>query len=118
MAANLFGLTGVSFGLVAETGGKIQDLEVRQTRESAVIQDEDGDECAVSLFNPKEEITFNFFPTGSTGIGGAATGAAVTLANYTPGAGIILVDEVTTTRPNTNYKKVAVKATVRPLVTS
>ena len=117
MAAILLGTAGLSFGLVAETGGIIQNLEVRLGREKAEVKDPDGDTVAAAYYNPTEEISFEHFPTGSTGIAAASPGVAVSLSNYTPGAGIIITEEVTTTRPNTDYRKVAVRAMVHPLIT-
>ena len=118
MAAISLGLAGLSFGLSAETGGKIQNLEVRVSRKKATVIDEDGDTVAATYFDPTEELSFEFNPTGSTGIAASSPGVAVTVANYTPAAGIIITEEVTTTRANNDYKKVAVKAIVHPLITS
>lgn len=116
MAAILLGTAGVSFGLIAETGGFIQNVEIRLSREKADVKDPDGDITAVAYFNPTEEISFDHVPTGSTGIAAASPGVAVTLANYTPTAGSIITEEVTTTRPNTDYKRVSVRAMVHPLI--
>lgn len=116
MGATLLGLAGLTFGLIAETGGQIQNLEVRQTREKASVRDADGDTVAVAYYDPSEEISFEFFPTGATGVAAASPGVAVSLSNYTPSAGSIITEEVTITRPNTDYKKMSVKAVNHPLI--
>lgn len=116
MAAISIGTAGLSFGLIAETGGMIQNLEIRQTREKAVVLDPDGDTTAATYFNPLEEVTLDFFPTGATGVAAAAIGTALTVANYTPSAGSIYTEEITITRPNTDYRKHSIKATVHPSI--
>lgn len=116
MAAIQIGTSGLSFGLSAETGGLIQNLEIRKTRDKAVVQDEDGDTVGAAYFNPLEEVNVEFFPTGSTGLAAASVGVALTVANYTPAAGSIYTEEVTTTRPNTDFRKMSIKAMVHPSI--
>jgi hypothetical protein len=118
MAALTLGLAGLSFGLSTETGGQIQNLEIRESREEVKVRDADGDTVGATYIDPSQEITYDFFPTGATGIAAASPGAAVTVTNHTPAAGLIIVTEVTTTRANTDYKKVSVKAVNYPLITS
>lgn len=118
MAAISLGTAGLSFGLTAETGVIIQNLEIRNSREKAEVLDPDGDVVAVTFFKPTEEITWDGVQSSGSGLGASSPGVAVTIANYTPTAGIIITEEVTTTRPNTDYKKLAAKAIVYPLVTS
>lgn len=119
MAAIKFGTSGLTFGFASdETGGVLQSLEIRRTRDKATVQDVDGDMVACCYFNPTEEISFDFFPTSGAGVAASSPGVAVSLTNYSPAAGLIIVEEVTITRTNTEYQKHSVKAFNTPLVTS
>ena len=119
MSALTLGLAGLTFGLTAnETGGQIQDLEIRQTREKATVRGNQGDTMAAAYYDPTNEITFNFVPTSNTGIGAASPGVAVALANHTPSAGSVIVEEVTINQTNTDYKKQSVKAINYPQITA
>lgn len=111
------GTAGLSFGFVsAETGGLLQNLEVRQTREKAMVRDTSGRTVGKVYFDPSEEISLEFFPSSASGLGAASVGVALTLANYTPTSGAIYPDEVTTTRSNSEYRKQTIKATVHPSI--
>ena len=119
MSALQLGTTGLSFAITAaETGGLIQSLEIRKTREKASVRDNDGDTCGVAYFDPSEEINFEFFPSGATGVAAASPGASVALANYTPSAGLVITEELTESRSNDNFRKMSVKAVVHPAITS
>jgi hypothetical protein len=119
MAAIKLGLAGLTFGFASdETGGVIQSLEIRRSRDKAVVRDADGDTVACAYFDPKEEISFEFFTTGGTGLSAASPGVAVSVTNYTPAAGLIITEEVTISRTNTDYQKHSVKAMNYALVTS
>jgi hypothetical protein len=110
MAALTLGLAGLSFGLVAETGGKIQNIEIRNVRDKATVKDETGGTVGATYYDPRNEINFEAFVTGATGIAAASPGVALTVANFTPGNGTIIAEEVTTRQQNVDYKKITVKA--------
>lgn len=119
MSALTLGLAGLTFGFTAsETGGQIQDLEIVRNREKVTVRDNDGDTVAASFFDPTEEITFNFVPTGNTGIAAASPGVIAALLNYTPASGAIIVESVTINSSNTDYKKMSVKAINYPSISS
>lgn len=119
MSALLLGSSGLSFALsAAESGGLIQSLEIRKTREKATVRDNDGDTVGVAYFDPTEEISFDFFPVGDGGVAAASPGAAVALANYTPSAGIVITEETTESRTNDAYRKISVRNIVYPSITS
>lgn len=118
MAATLHGASGLTFGNTAETGGYLQNFEVRNGMEKTEVRDEQGSFVAVAQYNRTEEISGEFVPSGSSGLGAAAPAAALTLASYTPSAGLILVDELTAKRSNTGFKSQGFKAFVYPLITS
>ena len=118
MSAIQLGTAGLSFGLIAETGLIVENVEIRDAREKAEVLDPDGDVVAVAYFKPTTEVQVSGVQSGGTGIGAASPGVALTVANYVPSAGIIITEEVTITKPNTDYKRLDVKAIVYPLVTS
>jgi len=119
MAALTLGLAGLTFGFTAtETGGQIQDLEVRRSREKVTVRGNQGDTLAATYFDPTEEITFNLVPTGSTGIAAASPGVVLSMLNYLPSSGAIIVEEVTINQTNTDYKKMSVKAMNYPQISS
>ncbi len=118
MPALYLGLAGLTFGLVDETGGAIQNVEIRKSREKAVAKNSGGETVAAVYFDPKEEVSYELLPTTATCAAAASPGVSLTLTNYAPAAGLIITEETTSTRPNDNYRKFAVKAVVHPLITS
>lgn len=118
MAVYLLGASGLTFGLLAETSGLIQNLEIRKTRQKATVMNQIGEIAAAAYYDPSEEVTLEFYTTGSSDIAAAAPGVALTAQNYTPSAGLLITEETTTTRPNNDYKKMSLKCVVHPLITS
>ena len=118
MPALYFGLAGLCFGLVDETGGAIQNVEIRKTREKQVAKNAGGETIAKVYFDPSEEISYDLLPTTATCAAAASPGVSLSLTNYAPAAGLIITEETTQTRPNDNYRKFAVKAVVHPLITT
>ena len=116
MAAIYLGTAGLTFGLVAETGGVIQNVQVRRTREKAVVKNQVGEITTAVYFDPTEEITYDFFVSGSTGVAASSIGVAVTLTNYTPSAGAIYPEEITISKPNNDFVKYSVKAMAHALI--
>jgi len=118
MAATIDGTAGLTFGLQAETGGFIQNLEVQNKTEKAEVRNEQGEFAGVAFYNRTEEISGEAVLTGSTGLGGMAPAAALTLATYTPTAGTIFVEELTTKFSNTGWQTTSFKAICYPLITA
>jgi len=119
MPALQLGLAGLSFGLSTETGGAIQNLEVRDSREKAVAKNAGGETVGAVYFDPKSEVSYDLLPTSAISAASASPGVSlVGFVNYVPSAGLLITEEVTTTRPNDNFKKLAVKAVVHPLITT
>jgi len=118
MAATIHGTSGLTFGNTAETGGYLQNFDVRNGIEKTEVRNEQGEFIGVAQYNRTEEISGEFVLYGSTGLGAAAPAAALTLASYTPAAGIILVEELSTKHTNTGFKSTSFKAFVYPLITS
>ena len=119
MPALQLGHAGLSIGLSAETGGAIQNLEVRLSSEKAVAKNCGGETVAATYFDPKSEISYDLLPTSAISAASASPGVSlVGFVNYVPSAGLLIAEEVTTTSPNDNYKKIAVKCVNHPLITS
>lgn len=119
MAAILLGLAGLTFGFSSdETGGVIQSIQIKKGREKQTVRNKTGEVAAASFYNPTEEISYDFVPSGGGGVSSISPGVAVSLANYTPLAGIIITEEVTISRKNTEYESISSKAIVYPLILS
>ena len=120
MAATIFG-NGLTFGTTAESGGYLQNLEIQNKTEKADVRNETGEFVGVAFYNRTEEISgeavLGGSAGGSGGLGAIAPAAALTLASYSPSAGSIYVDEVTTKYSNTGWKTTSFKAICYPLVT-
>ena len=116
MAAIYIGTAGLTFGLVSETGGVIQNVQIRRTREKASIKNQVGEITTAVYYDPLEEITYDFFLSGATGIAASSIGTAVTLSNYTPTAGSIYPEEITISKVNNDFVKYSVKAIAHALI--
>jgi hypothetical protein len=89
MAATSIGLTGVAFGLAAETGVVIQSFSLTSTAETAEVSKHDGTHSAVAFSGFKRNVSLSgncSAVVGATGIGQtlALTGntAAVSSGTY------------------------------------
>jgi len=89
MAATSIGLSGVAFGLAAETGVVIQSFSLTQTAETAEVSKHDGTHSAVAFSGFKRNVSLSgncSAVVGATGIGQtlALTGntAAVSSGTY------------------------------------
>jgi hypothetical protein len=118
MAATIHGTSGLTFGNTTETGGYLQNIDVRNSIEKTEVRNEQGEFVGVAQYNRTEEISGEFIPFGSTGLAAAAPAAVLTLASYTPAAGIILVEELSTKHTNTGFHATTFKSFVYPLITS
>lgn len=118
MSATIKGTAGLAFGTTTETGGYLQSLEVRHAVEKAEVRNETGEFIGVAFYNKTEEVSGEAVMYGSAGLGGIATATALTLASYTPAAGLILVDEFSTKYSNVGFKSTSFKALIYPLITT
>jgi len=75
--AKVYGDT--KWGMVAETGLRVQSFDYDLTVDEDWLPDEDGDDVAGALFNEKGTFTVNGFET-TAGIS-AVLGSSITLAN-------------------------------------
>ncbi len=118
--ANLFGTAGLTFGFPnAEGGFYIEKLEVTETRGvKAEVKDNQGNMIGKAYGDKTLNINIDGVPYSATGIGSAAVAASLTVANYTPAAGLIIVEEISTSSSNTDYKRQSIKAICHPSITS
>lgn len=117
MAATLYGTTGLSFGVTAETGGLLQSIEIKKSVEKATVRDADGDTVGKALYDPSEEISLEFvFTTTGAGLGAATLAGALSLSSYTPTSGSMHVEEITDKRENTGYRTISMKLSNNPLI--
>lgn len=110
----------VVFGCTAETGIIINNFSRTTQREKAEIMDEDGDVVAVSYYKPTATISIDGVINGTTGIGAAAPGVALSINSTTTGNGItggsIIVDSTTRTQTSEGFVTFATEGTQYPLL--
>lgn len=110
----------VVFGCTAETGIIINNFSRTTQREKAEVMDEDGDVIAVSYYKPTATISIDGVINGTTGIGAAAPGVALSINSTTSGNGItggsIIVDSTTRTQTSEGFVTFATEGTQYPLL--
>lgn len=125
MAASIVSATAVSsasFGLTAEVGIMVENVQKSVGREKVEKQDEDGDTVLVSYFDPRATFNVDGVLIGVTGVGNAQVASLLTLANSGIGAGgvttgNIYVDSVDYNGTNRDFKTISVSATQYPGIT-
>jgi len=75
MGATSIGLTGLKFGISAETGVVVQNFTSTQTMETSELSDVDGTFAAVAFSNKKINISLS----GNATTGQGTVGASLTL---------------------------------------
>ena len=122
MAAKLFGTSGLTWGLSAETGILVQSYERAVTGSENQALNHEGETAGVSFYNSIAEHTVSGYYTGSSGIPAASIGVALTIANVMTGngvaAGLVLTSGVTDTEANEDYRTISVTAKQFPLITA
>jgi hypothetical protein len=116
MSATLYGTSGLTFGLTAETGGLVQSVEIKSSIDKVEAKNHEGETTGIAFHNAMHELTVTFLRTGGTGLGAATLAAAVTSANYTPAAGSLYCEEITDKRENKAYREITLKLVNHPLV--
>jgi hypothetical protein len=112
----------IVFGCTAETGIIINSFTRTTSREKVELTNDQGDVVAVSFYKPMASITIEGVANGlTTGIGLAAPGVALTIANTTSANGItagsVLVNSTTRTQTSEAFAAFSVDATQYPLIT-
>ena len=122
MPVTTIGSAGVIWGLSTESGIIAQSVSAKTTREKNQVRNESGEFVAVAFYNATQTFSVAGVLTGSSGLGAAAPGVALTLANTATNngvsAGLIIVDDVDVSKGNTEFKKISINATQYPLITS
>jgi hypothetical protein len=123
MAVTIKGTTGVSWGLTADVGILVQTVGSKVSIEKNEVRNHEGEFVAIAFYNPTKTFSISGVMTGTTGGVATATVANVIASNNfnTLGGvsvGLILVDDVDIAKGNTEWNKITVNATQRPLITS
>lgn len=120
MAAIIIGVSGAIWGITAETGVIAQSAGAKSTREKNQVRNESGEFVLVSFYNPLQNYTVEGVFTSAAGVGAAAPGTALTIANANTANGVtaggIYVDDVDIRKVNTDFKRVTATATQYPLI--
>lgn len=122
MAVNLFGESGLSFGLSEETGILAQSYSKAVSGDEQLAKNHEGEVVGVSEYNPVAEHSVEGHVTSDTGVAAATFGATLTLANSSMidggvDAGTIIVTGVTANGGNEDYQSISVEAKQWPNVT-
>jgi len=122
MAAALFGTSGLSWGLSAETGILVQSYERSVSGSEKLALNHEGEPVGVSFYGAIADHTVEGYYTGGTGISAASFGVALTIANVLSGngvsAGLVLCNGVTDTKANEDYRMIRATARQFPLITA
>lgn len=122
MAASLFGTTGLSWGLSAETGILAQSYERAISGSEKVVLNNEGEVVGVSFYNPVADHTIEGYYTGNTGISAASFGATLIIANVLSGngvsAGVVICNGVTDRKVNEDYRMITATARQWPGITA
>lgn len=115
------GTTGCVWGLTAEVGILVQTVGAKTTIEKNEVRNEAGEFVAIAFYNPTKTYSVAGVMTGgSAGIATASVGAVLTLVNTASGngvtTGLILTDDIDIQKTNTDWQKISVNATQRPLI--
>ena len=111
MAATSIGLTGIAFGLAAETGVVIQSFSLTQTAETTEVSKHDGTHSAVAFSGFKRNVSLSgncSAVVGSTGVGQAL---ALTGNTTAVSSGSYFVTDVSFTEASDGFKSFDLSAT-------
>lgn len=112
----------MTWGLSEETGILAQSYERTVSGQEKPIKNHQGEDAALSMYNPEAEHSVEGYVTGSTGIAAAAFATALTIANVLSGggvsAGLVICTGVTDRLSNEDYRSISATAKQRPLITS
>lgn len=123
MAAELFGPSGLSWGVTsAEVGLLVQSYSRTISGSEKLAKNNQGETVGVSLYDPMAEHVVEGYTTGDTGISAAAFGTSLTIANVMSGngvsAGLVICTGVSHKLANEDYETISATAKQWPLVTA
>jgi len=114
MPAVTIGTTGLSFGLVAESGiGLVQSFSEARNIEKNEVRSNDGNIVAVGYYNPTTSYSLSVAITGAYNVTAGAALAA--LANATT-LGTTRIDSITLNKSNDAFVTLDISATGYPNV--
>lgn len=118
MSVTLKGTAGLVWGCTSETGGLVQSVTVNNAVKTKTVANHEGETVGKSMYDRSETIEVVIYYTAASGLGGADPAETLTVASYTPAAGLVLCDSVRIELNNEDYKKLTISATCYPLITS
>lgn len=123
MSVTIKGTAGVSWGLTADAGILVQTVGSKVSIEKNEVRNHEGEFVAIAFYNPTKTFSISGVMTGGAGGIATATVANVIASNNFNSlggvtVGLILVDDVDISKGNTEWNKITVNATQRPLITS
>lgn len=121
MSAKIFGPSGISWAMAAETGIIAQSYGRSVTGGEVLIKNHEGETAAASYYDAQAEHTVSGYITGNDGIAAAAYGVVVVIANAISGAGVaagnIICTGVTDTLAMEDFQQIEITAKQFPLIT-
>lgn len=118
MSAVLKGTSGLVWGCVTEVGGIVQSASINEQCDTKAVRNHEGEEVAKSFYNVNSAYEVVIYYTGATGISAANAAETLTSANFTPAAGLLMVNGVKIDKANEDYVKHTVSCINNPLITS
>jgi len=123
MSVSTKGTVGCVWGLTADAGILVQTVGSKTSIEKNEVRNHEGEFVAIAFYNPTKTFSISGVMTGTTGGIATATVANVIASNNFNSlggvsVGLILVDDVDISKGNTEWNKISVNATQRPLITS
>ena len=123
MSVSTKGTVGCVWGLTADAGILVQTVGSKTSIEKNEVRNHEGEFVAIAFYNPTKTFSISGVMTGTTGGIATATVANVIASNNFNSlggvsVGLILVDDVDISKGNTEWNKITVNATQRPLITS
>ena len=123
MSVSTKGTVGCVWGLTADAGILVQTVGSKTSIEKNEVRNHEGEFVAIAFYNPTKTFSISGVMTGGAGGIATATVANVIASNNFNSlggvsVGLILVDDVDISKGNTEWNKITVNATQRPLITS
>jgi hypothetical protein len=111
MAATSIGLTGIAFGLAAETGVVIQSFSLTSTAETTEVSKHDGTHSAVAFSAFKRNASLSGNCSGSVASSGIGGTLALTGNTTAVSSGTYFVTDVSFTEASDGFKSFDLSAT-------
>jgi hypothetical protein len=111
MAATTIGLSGVAFGLSAETGVVVQNFSLTQTSDTTEVSKHDGTHSAVAFSAFKKNISLSGNCNGAVASSGVGGTLALTANTAAVSSGTYYVTDVSFTESSDGFNSFDLSAT-------